>query len=65
MSEHGAGSKLECRFAVHPPDTFRPGSGRESLQVIRCMIAEVEGRERAVRDTYRRHLPRLQAASVR
>jgi hypothetical protein len=50
---------------IYTPDTFRPGSRRESLQVIRWMIAEVEGRERAVRDTYKRHLPRLQAAIVR
>lgn len=50
---------------IYTPDTFRPGSRRESLQVIHWMIVEVEGRERAVRDTYKRHLPRLQAASVR
>jgi hypothetical protein len=49
--------------SIYTPDTFRAGSRRESLQVIRWMIVEVEGRERAVRDTYKRHLPRLQAGT--
>ena len=49
--------------AIFAPDTFRPESQRESLQVIRWLIVEVEGRERFVRDIYKQHLPRLQAAT--
>ena len=49
--------------AIFAPDTFRPESQRESLQVIRWLMVEVEGRERAVRDIYKRHLPGLQAAT--
>ena len=42
-----------------------PAHLRTLAQVDGEVIVEVEGRERAVRDTYKRHLPRLQAASVR
>jgi hypothetical protein len=45
---------------IFTSDTFRPTSGRESLQVIRWLLVELEGRERFVRDLYRRHLPQLQ-----
>jgi hypothetical protein len=48
--------------AIFTPDTFRPGSQREALQVIRWLIVEVEGRERFVRDIYKRYLPRLREA---
>jgi hypothetical protein len=52
---------LQAVPAIFTTDTFRPGSQREALQVIRWLMVEVEGRERFVRDLYKRHLPRLQA----
>jgi len=65
VSQHDAytTTALQSVPAIFTPDTFRPGSQREALLVIRWLIVEMEGRERFVRDIYQRHLPALQAAS--
>jgi hypothetical protein len=48
---------------VYAPATFDAASRRQSVVMMRWMMVELEGTERYLRDLYRKHLPRLQAAT--
>jgi hypothetical protein len=42
---------------------FEAGKQREGVQMFQWLLVEIEGSERALRDLYRKHLPKLQAAT--
>jgi hypothetical protein len=68
LSEIYGGQALLMRAVDHLFDSYQPaifeaGKQREGVQMFHWLLIEIEGSERAVRDLYRKHLPKIQAAT--
>jgi hypothetical protein len=50
-------------FDAYQPAIFERGKQREGVQMFYWLLVEIEGSERGLRDLYRKHLPKIQAAT--